>query len=86
VAESLAAEITREVSAPTIGIGASAVCDGQILVTDDMLGTFEWAPKFVRRYADLRTTIDDAVGRYASDVRAATFPGEAEVYRFKPKG
>ncbi len=85
VAESLAAEITANVAAPIIGIGASPHCDGQILVTDDMLGTFEWTPKFVRRYADLRTTIDDAAARYAADVRAATFPGEAEVYRFKQK-
>jgi len=86
VAESLAAEISGIVSVPTIGIGASPHCDGQILVTDDMLGTFERVPKFVRRYADLRTTIDDAAARYAADVRAATFPGEAEVYRFKPAG
>jgi 3-methyl-2-oxobutanoate hydroxymethyltransferase len=85
VAESLAAEITRSVSVPTIGIGASPHCDGQILVTDDMLGMFEWVPKFVRRYADLRTTIGDAAARYAADVRAGTFPGEAEVYRFKTK-
>jgi 3-methyl-2-oxobutanoate hydroxymethyltransferase len=85
VAEDLAAEITRTVAAPTIGIGASPDCDGQILVTDDMLGTFEWAPKFVRRYASLRTTIADAVAQYATDVRAGSFPGEAEVYRFKPK-
>jgi 3-methyl-2-oxobutanoate hydroxymethyltransferase len=74
------------VRAPTVGIGASPSCDGQILVTDDMLGVFEWTPKFVRRYADLRSTISDAVAQYASDVRAATFPGDAEVYRFKPKG
>jgi 3-methyl-2-oxobutanoate hydroxymethyltransferase len=86
VAESLAAEITRTVRVPTIGIGASPHCDGQILVTDDMLGVFEWSPKFVRRYADLRTTITGAVERYAADVRAVTFPGDAEVYRFKPKG
>jgi 3-methyl-2-oxobutanoate hydroxymethyltransferase len=86
VAESLAEEITRTVRAPTVGIGASPSCDGQILVTDDMLGVFEWTPKFVRRYADLRSTISDAVAQYASDVRAATFPGDAEVYRFKPKG
>jgi 3-methyl-2-oxobutanoate hydroxymethyltransferase len=51
-----------------------------------MLGLFEWTPKFVRRYADIRATISDAVARYATDVRTATFPGEAEVYRFKPKG
>jgi 3-methyl-2-oxobutanoate hydroxymethyltransferase len=86
VAESLAEEITRTVRATTVGIGASPSCDGQILVTDDMLGVFEWTPKFVRRYADLRSTISDAVAQYASDVRAATFPGDAEVYRFKPKG
>jgi 3-methyl-2-oxobutanoate hydroxymethyltransferase len=85
VAEGLAEEITRTVRVPTIGIGASAACDGQILVTDDMLGTFEWTPKFVRRYADLRTVISDAVSRYAADVRAASFPGEAEVYRFRTK-
>jgi 3-methyl-2-oxobutanoate hydroxymethyltransferase len=85
VSEVLAAEITRIVRAPTIGIGASPHCDGQILVTDDMLGVFEWTPKFVRRYADLRTTITEAVSRYAADVRAVTFPGDAEVYRFRPK-
>ena len=86
VSEELAAEITRTVGAPTIGIGASPHCDGQILVTDDMLGVFEWTPKFVRRYADLRGSITDAVSRYAADVRAVTFPGDAEVYRFKSKG
>jgi len=86
VAESLAEEINRNVHAPTIGIGASSACDGQILVTDDMLGVFEWTPKFVRRYADLRSAISGAVAQYAADVRAATFPGDAEVYRFKPKG
>ena len=85
VAEGLADEITRTVRVPTIGIGASPACDGQILVTDDMLGMFEWTPKFVRRYADLRTVISDAVSRYAADVRAASFPGEAEVYRFRTK-
>jgi len=86
VAESLAEEINRNVQAPTIGIGASSACDGQILVTDDMLGLFEWTPKFVRRYADLRSAINGAAAQYAADVRAATFPGDAEVYRFKPKG
>jgi 3-methyl-2-oxobutanoate hydroxymethyltransferase len=85
VAESLAEEITRAVAAPTIGIGASSACDGQILVVDDMLGLFEWTPKFVRRYADLRSEISGAVARYAADVRTGAFPGEAEVYRFKPK-
>lgn len=86
VAEGLAREITGTVRAPTIGIGASPACDGQILVTDDMLGVFEWTPKFVRRYADLRGVISEAAARYAADVRAVSFPGEAEVYRFKPKG
>jgi len=85
VAESLAAEITRTVGAPTIGIGASPVCDGQVLVVDDMLGLFEWTPKFVRRYADIRSVVTNAVAQYAADVRAAAFPGEAEVYRFKQK-
>ncbi|WP_158921859.1 3-methyl-2-oxobutanoate hydroxymethyltransferase [Acidisphaera sp. S103] len=85
VSEALAAEITGSVRAPTIGIGASPKCDGQILVTDDMLGVFEWTPKFVRRYADLRGSITDAVSRYAADVRAVAFPGDAEVYRFKAK-
>lgn len=80
VAESLAREITQAVSVPTIGIGASSGCDGQILVTDDMLGMFEWTPKFVRRYADLRGDIGKAVGHWAADVRARQFPGAAEVY------
>jgi 3-methyl-2-oxobutanoate hydroxymethyltransferase len=80
VAEDLAAEITTEVAAPTIGIGASAACDGQILVTDDMLGLFDWTPKFVRRYADLRTAVQDAAAGFATDVRARTFPAAAETY------
>ena len=80
VAEGLAREITQAVHVPTIGIGASAGCDGQILVTDDMLGLFDWTPKFVRRYADLRGEISRAVGEYAEDVRAGRFPGPAEIY------
>lgn len=83
VAEDLAAQITRQVSCPTVGIGASAACDGQILVTDDMLGMFDWTPRFVRRYADLRGDIGKAVDGYASDVRARTFPGEKETYTLK---
>jgi 3-methyl-2-oxobutanoate hydroxymethyltransferase len=81
VAADLAHEITAAVNAPTIGIGASAGCDGQILVTDDMLGMFEWTPKFVRRYADMRTSIDQAVSQYAQDVRAGVFPGDSETYK-----
>ena len=80
VAEGLAREITNAVSVPTIGIGASAGCDGQILVTDDMLGLFDWTPKFVRRYGDLRGEISKAVAGYAEDVRARQFPGPAEIY------
>lgn len=80
VAESLAAKITAAIRAPTIGIGASAGCDGQILVTEDMLGLFEWTPKFVRRYADLRGEIARAVRDYAADVRAGAFPAAAETY------
>jgi 3-methyl-2-oxobutanoate hydroxymethyltransferase len=80
VAEGVAQEVTKAIEVPTIGIGASAGCDGQILVTDDMLGLFDWTPKFVRRYGDLRRQISDAVGAYAADVRARRFPGPAEVY------
>ncbi|MDP1641722.1 MAG: 3-methyl-2-oxobutanoate hydroxymethyltransferase [Phenylobacterium sp.] len=80
VAEGLAREITQAVDVPTIGIGASAGCDGQILVTDDMLGLFDWTPKFVRRYADLRGEILGAVQTYAEDVQARRFPGPAEIY------
>ncbi len=83
VAASLAAEITKSVSAPTIGIGASPACDGQILVTDDMLGRFDWTPKFVRRYADLRGEIDRAAAAYAADVKARRFPAASETYAFK---
>lgn len=80
VAEGLAREITEVIDKPTIGIGASSACDGQILVSQDMLGVFDWTPKFVRKYADLRTEIDGAVARYAADVRARRFPAEVETY------
>ena len=83
VAADLADEITRAVDAPTIGIGASPQCDGQILVTDDMLGLFDWTPKFVRRYGNLRETISQAAQSYARDVRSCNFPGEAELYTLK---
>lgn len=85
VAEDLAVEITRAVKVPTIGIGASAACDGQILVTPDMLGLFDWTPRFVKRYADLKGLTEDAVKAYARDVRAREFPGPDEVYRIKPR-
>ena len=80
VAESLAGEITRSLDVPTIGIGASAECDGQILVVDDMLGLFDWTPRFVRRYGDLRGEIGRAVAAYADDVRGRRFPGATETY------
>lgn len=80
VDETLAPEITAAVKAPTIGIGASAKCDGQILVTDDLLGLFDWTPKFVRRYADLKGVIDKAAAAYAADVRSRRFPAAAETY------
>ncbi|MCR6660920.1 MAG: 3-methyl-2-oxobutanoate hydroxymethyltransferase [Asticcacaulis sp.] len=80
VAADLAAEITQLVSIPTIGIGASADCDGQVLVTDDMLGLFDWTPKFVRHYADLRNQIGAAVEAYAKDVRDRSFPAPEETY------
>ena len=80
VAEPLARDITVAIAPPTIGIGASAGCDGQILVSDDMLGLFDWTPTFVRRYADLKSEIGNAARAYAADVRARSFPGEAETY------
>jgi 3-methyl-2-oxobutanoate hydroxymethyltransferase len=83
VARDLADEITKTVKAPTIGIGASPDCDGQILVTDDMIGLFDWTPKFVRRYGAMRELVQSAVAAYASDVRNGTFPGKAELYALK---
>jgi len=80
VAEAVAREITETVGVPTIGIGASSGCDGQILVTEDMLGLFDWTPKFVRRYADVKGEIQQAVRAYADDVRARRFPAAAETY------
>lgn len=80
VAADLAGEITRAIPVPTVGIGASAECDGQILVTPDMLGLFDWTPKFVRRYGDMRGHIVEGVTAYADDVRARRFPAEVETY------
>jgi 3-methyl-2-oxobutanoate hydroxymethyltransferase len=85
VASDLAVEVTRLVGAPTIGIGASPECDGQILVTDDMLGLFDWTPKFVRRYANMRELVGKAVEAYAADVKGGTFPGSAEIYTLRAK-
>lgn len=74
----LAAEITRAVAAPTIGIGAGPDCDGQVLVVTDLLGLSERAPSFVRPYAQLRATIRDAFARFRADVENGVFPGPAE--------
>jgi 3-methyl-2-oxobutanoate hydroxymethyltransferase len=79
--EVVAAKLTRHVSIPTIGIGASADCDGQILVIDDMVGmTVDRVPKFVKQYADLRGAIADAAARYAAEVRSRAFPGPDHVF------
>jgi 3-methyl-2-oxobutanoate hydroxymethyltransferase len=83
MAEPLAAKITRTISIPTIGIGASAECDGQILVLEDMLGLNPNPPKFVRQYAKMGADIDAAVKDYAADVRARRFPGADNVYAMK---
>ena len=79
--ETLARAVTEAVAIPTIGIGASAACDGQILVSDDMLGLFtEFTPRFVKRYADLGPIVATAAAAYAEDVRARRFPGPEHVY------
>src|SRR6185437_9635215 len=85
VAEPLARKLTAAVAIPTIGIGASAACDGQVLVLEDMLGLSPWVPKFVKRYTDLGPSIDRAVAEYAAEVRARTFPATEHTYPMKPK-
>lgn len=86
MAEPLAAKITKSVAIPTIGIGASAECDGQILVLEDMLGLNPRPPKFVRQYGNMAADIAAAVKSYAADVRERRFPGEDNVYRMKRAG
>jgi 3-methyl-2-oxobutanoate hydroxymethyltransferase len=83
VAEPLARKITESIDIPTIGIGASPACDGQVLVLEDMLGLSPKPPKFVRRYGDLGPMIEAAVKGYADDVRARAFPGPEHVYGMK---
>jgi 3-methyl-2-oxobutanoate hydroxymethyltransferase len=85
MAEPLAAKITRQVAIPTIGIGASAACDGQILVLEDMLGLSPRVPKFAKRYSDLGSAIDRAVAAYAAEVRSRSFPSADNVYEIKPR-
>jgi 3-methyl-2-oxobutanoate hydroxymethyltransferase len=86
VAEPLARKITADVAIPTIGIGGSVACDGQILVLEDMLGLSPRVPKFVRRYGELGPSIEAAVKAYAADVRARAFPGSEHVYPMRTKG
>ncbi|MER8374229.1 3-methyl-2-oxobutanoate hydroxymethyltransferase [Mesorhizobium sp. M1406] len=79
--ETVAADITRRIAIPTIGIGASGDCDGQILVIDDMVGlTVDRVPKFVKEYADLRSVISHAAESYAAEVRSRAFPGPGHVF------
>jgi 3-methyl-2-oxobutanoate hydroxymethyltransferase len=83
VVEPIAIAATKAVSCPTIGIGASAQCDGQVLVTEDMLGMFERVPRFVKRYEDIAGVIDRTVAKYAEEVRARSFPTEDQTYQPK---
>ena len=77
----VAARITELLEIPTIGIGAGAACDGQVLVWHDLLGLYEGhAPRFVKQYAELAPTIADAVERYAGEVRDGTFPEAKHTY------
>jgi 3-methyl-2-oxobutanoate hydroxymethyltransferase len=85
VAEPLARKITAAVDIPTIGIGASSACDGQILVLEDMLGLSPRVPKFVKRYGDLGPGIEAAIKGYADEVRSRAFPGPDHVYGMKAK-
>jgi 3-methyl-2-oxobutanoate hydroxymethyltransferase len=83
--EAVARDITASVEIPTIGIGGSPACDGQILVTEDILGlSGERVPKFVKRYADLQAGVDEAVAAFAEDVRARRFPGPEHCFGAKP--
>mgnify|MGYP001599611153 CR=1 FL=1 len=83
VMEPLAIAITDSIAIPVIGIGASAHCDGQVLVTEDMLGMFDRVPRFVKRYGNAADMIDESVQHYARDVRDRSFPGEEQVYQPK---
>ena len=80
VLEPIAVEITQSVACPTIGIGASAQCDGQVLVAEDMLGLFERTPRFVKRYGAMADAIVDAASAYAADVRSRAFPTAEQTY------
>ena len=81
----IAEVISRQLEIPTIGIGGSVACDGQILVLEDMLGLSPRVPKFVKRYAELGPSIEAAVAAYAADVRARAFPATEHVYPLRTK-
>jgi 3-methyl-2-oxobutanoate hydroxymethyltransferase len=83
VIEPIAIALTQRLAIPTIGIGASAQCDGQVLVTDDMLGMFERTPRFVKRYGDIAGFIGDSAATYAREVRERSFPGPEQTYQPK---
>lgn len=83
VAEPLARKVTDSVACPVIGIGASNACDGQILVTEDMLGLFAINPKFVKRFAEIGRDIEGAIEEYAGEVRKRAFPGEEHTYKMR---
>jgi 3-methyl-2-oxobutanoate hydroxymethyltransferase len=83
VVEPIAIAATESVACPTIGIGASAKCDGQVLVTEDMLGMFDRVPRFVKKYEDIAGVIENTVKRYAAEVRDRSFPGEEQTYQPK---
>lgn len=83
VVEPIAIEVTKAIKCPTIGIGASAQCDGQVLVTEDMLGMFDRVPRFVKRFEEIAETISAAAGRYATEVRDRSFPGIEQTYQPK---
>ena len=80
VVESLAKKITKSIPIPTIGIGASKHCDGQILVTEDMIGLTDFSPKFVKKYSNIRKIIEKSVKRYSDDIRNQKFPSSQNVY------
>ena len=81
VVEKLAKKITNSISAPTIGIGASKYCDGQILVTDDMIGMTNFSPKFVKKYSNIKKIIEKSVKRYCNEVKSKKFPSAQYVYK-----
>jgi 3-methyl-2-oxobutanoate hydroxymethyltransferase len=83
VVEPIAIAVTKAITSPSIGIGGSAQCDGQVLVTEDMLGMFDRVPRFVKRYEKIGEIIEAATVRYAEEVRNRTFPGPEQTYQPK---